>query len=410
MSKLKLLEYQRSNYAKVKVRGKDRPSYVRLPVLVGSSPQCDVIIHSDVVMPVAKVVYNDGLNLKVFDLKTKNFQTCESLGSYGVQFSGPFLSKVMDKNPFIRRIYELLACEQRWFRSLPVVLQSVFGQRLGQPFRMAVWVIAIITLAYFGLSNNEAPVVDKSNDLVPVKYETVFSQNIGSLPGFRAYRHGATFAVTIPEDKIGAPHVFHMRLSYLDSAGELVAEVEGQKVFESEVDATCLRQGCDQEFVIPADLVKASPLIVKIIHQKPGSDYLISDILAMSMRPLTENEWFIVRQQYQRAKRFFGERLIARENVFMAQTELQKITTFMSNRTGSTEFKMSAKSLLKEVNAYIESETEEVWFEARKGIKLRDFDLAMKKLQLLKEYFVRPSDPQYSQLLRLIEYVKEAKK
>lgn len=410
MDRINLLKFQRSFYTKVKTKKSGNYTCLDLPALVGSSPKSDIIINSDVVMPLAKVIYHNGHSLKVLDLKTKSLQNCRSLESYGIYFKGPYDSVNLKRNVFSRFFFELASGEQNWFHSLPLKVQKILGKSMGQRLRLSSWSAIIAIFLLVSLGGNEQVMIDRSNEVINVEYETVFSQSIGAVSNYRDFRHGAQFSVTIPKDKIGLPHVVHMKLQNVDSPAEITAYVGHAKLFESTVDAICVREGCDHEFVVPGVNITTEQLVIKLSHNKAESDYLVSDLLVMPMRPLTDREWFSIRQQYERAKRFFAERLIARENVLMARRELNKIHMFLANRTGSVEFKVQVDSLLEEIDSYIKAETEGVLFEAKKGIKLRRFDEALVKLQLLKEFFVDESHPKYEQLVQLIEYVKEARK
>lgn len=382
-----------------------------LPVAIGSSRLCDVIVNSTA-LPAVSLVLDAGEDgqLAITDARRGTLAGDDRLAALGLTVIGP-LAGQPDAGSKRQDLAETLLAERGRFARLPGGVRTLLGGFLPQKVRLGAWlavpVVGIIALASL---TREAPVVvedlsAKKNALTP---GGIVAGSVGAVPGYPAFRKGFTFAFT-PNEALpaGSEGVLYFDVKDADEKGELEVYVNERKLWTSTALPECVNTFCRTIIAVPAGLIVAGENVIRAQHQPEGSSYLLKNILLTAAAVPTPERKAQISMVYQRAKRAYDERAIVLQNLVTAREELDRLDKLLIGAKESDGVRSDAALLRKATEDGIEKTTDELTFTAEKAVQLGKHDQAEKQYKELLSLYPEADDKIRLAIQKRLREIKE---
>ena len=354
-----------------------------LPVTIGSSSLCDVIINSNSVAEFARIIYGrpDG-KLGLADPMSGVELPMSNLANYGIAVSGPY--SLGNKSPIEAKFQDLLAAEAIWFAGLSTKIRSLSGGSLPQKNRLGVWGAGACILLAIGLrlgTGSPARQPDLSRQPLPITYASITPNGFGSVQSMRSYANGLTFIVEVPEGVNQLPHTFSFDAKELEADRELTILVNDKEVYSTKPDRDCLSSYCAHSALIPIGTLTKGTNSIFIQHKPVSSDYVVKNLILAQLTNPTGAENVAIQQSFALAKRAFEERGISHENIIAASREVTKLNELLNRRLGVEELQAETSVLSKNIQDELGRMRDELWFNAQKEKQLGNFKSAKTKFE-----------------------------
>jgi hypothetical protein len=379
----------------VALKTKNSPTrYIDLPLVIGRSGLCEVIINSPAVAEASKYLHHEGNDIVLVDVQSKKTISTNTLDAWGIKVSGPIPGKAANAKRLTGFLSRLFATERRMFGILPLSLRTVLLGFLGQPARLGAW---IAIAAFVIISCNMIPepkAVDLSNRAIPLKYGRMFTQEIGSRATDSAYAKGARFQI----DAAGKQNLLlAFEAVGLDIDREIVVKVGGYEVFATELNPKCIDRWC--EFSIPIQDADSKALDLKFAHAESASAYGIRNIAVIKLKEFKPEELTRAQNSFDLALRSFNDRDIAVENLVQAKKETDSLYLIFRSRSGQDDLRAKVLDLRGQIEREYSSRTEDLMFKADRFAALGNYKEAIESMELMLQLYPDP-ETRRNQFLR----------
>jgi len=399
-------------YICIKEKGA-RSAYHRLalPVTVGSSGNCDIVIASEQMAPCAYAIYQEAGDLVVGQVSTGNIVARKVLSDLNLKCIGPIQAADGKLGPLKCKMREFAKVEQELFEKLPPAIQRMTGKGLGEK-RLAVWAACISLLLGTMLlwpAQNQA-VTDFHDSPIALGFDTVMVDTIGASLKRRGYEKGILFHIDglpkmLPSD--GGITLNFEGVGFRHSK-EITVEFNGQAVYETEFDPECVFAFCSHQVSLDGSLVNENLNSLRFVHHVPNSPYFIKNVHVRMTPVLSEMEKVQVTRWLELAKRAFDMVNIAEDNLLTAKSHLRRSLQLLENRKGGADLKLKGEALLNDVERAWEEQVKELWTKVHVSMQLERFPAAERQLQVLLRLHPDPSSAEHQRIIRQLDLIREA--
>ena len=357
---------------------------LKLPVIIGRSPICDIVLNSDAFADVNHVLYSvDGVDLKLKNLINGKEEPLNSLKSLDLYFS-PLLSTERSLSMATLFLARLAQAERQASQCLPGL------KKLSRQYRTLLYATSLLVGVFFCVrrpAQDSALHLDRFATPVPLAYERLFSFSIESSPKFRDYRRGVQFSIPMPKEN----HVSNSRLSFditdLNEVNEFEIVFNDQHVAMIGYEAQCIVTFCNLSFLLPSGWWRTGDNQLMFKHNDLASNFIIQNVLLQPVTPAKEVDRLRVTDRLHAAERLFTERTIAKINLVTALQETKKIISFTHAFSDLQEIGNMALVLQEKVSKEMIKARADLSFEADRHIALGDWPAALAQLRELKELY-----------------------
>lgn len=401
------------NYVKLLDQRLRRQHRLALPVTIGSSRLCDIIVNSSTMPGLSLVLHASAEGqLVLTDIPRGHAVSLERLEALSLTATGPIAGQPVSSPK--QRITELAVAEKMRFRRLPREVQTVLGGFLPQKMRLTVWAalpLLVLLAIMVGSGNDAAAPSDSSNKKLPLVPGTLITGSIGAVKGYPAYRKGFTFAFT-PNATLasGSDAVLYFDGKDLDENAELKISVNGQELWTSTASPECINAFCKTSIAIPGKLIAAGENIISAVHAPENSSYLLKNLLLTASGVPTAERRAQIAMVYARAKRAFDERAIVLQNLLTAKDELERLDSLLIGAKDVDSIRGDSQLLRKATDEALEKIAADLSFNGERAAQLGHYDQSEKIFKELLTLFPQPDDKTRLNLEKRLREIKELQK
>lgn len=385
-------------YIVVKVKKGRLRRRVPLPVFIGNSGACDVVVNSEALAPISYVIRHHDRMLRCTNIKTGVEATISSLEQFGLKISGPFPWPHFSPKNFWRKIGM-----EPWRR---YVMECAASAEAFYPL-----LLSAALLLFCGLVGSGAycyyHTKDHSEDIRHLGWDVMSGDLIGASPRRFGYEKGATFMFELPKGGIKD----HVLLSFVTTGinypQELRMTLNEHQIFVSDVESGCVAAECEKQVHIPMNLLRGGANVLKIIHRPIESGYMVRGIHVRKVPPLTEMEREHVRVWLILAQRLYDERGVVPENLVNAKHHVAKALHLLGNRIGDSALLNKGRVLAQEIDQEFKDQARQLWSSAQVQIRLQRFDSAAKPLQILLKMYPDPTTKEHQEVKERLQQLRD---
>jgi hypothetical protein len=380
-----------------------------LPVTVGSSSNCDVVIVSEVVPKLSQVIGVANGSLAVYNQQATTLSDVSTLERFGLKVIGPVTESDGAKSPLKTLISEAFAVESYFFRKIPQRWRHYLGESLGQARRLSVWgvVLATLILSVVVLDRGETrPNLDLSNQAIVLQSGQIYGDLTGSSATRFGYEKGILYKAAIEKKQA---QLLTFDVGGLDEKRELSIQVNSKEIGQLDADPECLKKMCTKSFPVPLKLISNGVNEIRFVRHGQGP-YLVSNLSLVPLPSLSPAESLTVDRWIEGAERAYSDRGISLDNVVHAFSLLNKAQSLVSTRLVDSDVRSRIAVLLKKVGSEIKEVTETFWFDSQRSLQLGEFEAAVKSLKSLLILYPNPADPKHREIKAQLKTIEELSK
>lgn len=355
-----------------------------LPIFIGRSATCDVVINSSAFDDIHHVLYSpDGRQLALLNLKAGQPEPLDSLKSIGISFSPLIPSEGRITQRQVLRV-KFEEAESKMSSRLPGLKSLSFN------YRMAIYAMGLLGggLAYSNMQTGEqVQLADRFAEPITMAYETLFSYSIDSVPEYRDYRNGVQFVIPVTQNNVPGASRLSFDINDLNEVGEFDIAFNGHKVATIGYDPNCITSFCNQSFLLPAEWWAKDNNSLAFVHKTVQSNYAIQNILIQPVSNAKEIDRLRVSDRLYAAERLYGERSITPKNLVTALQEAKKIIAYANAFNDLGEISNKAQVLQEQASKELTAARSSLSFEAERQISLGQLPQAVLHLNELKELY-----------------------
>jgi len=205
-------------------------------------------------------------------------------------------------------------------------------------------------------------------------------------------------------------HALAFEAMGLDHAGEIKIQINGQEVFVSELDPSCLRVFCPRDITLPAGLLQPGVNQMQIIHQPTVSDYLVRSVSVRRLVTVGPDQLQRAVELLSAARRRFEDRLVSADNLFAARRVLEEASQIVHVGDEAAGLRAEIHALRELVDKDLLRQAEELVRRVERNERLGHQDDLRRDLQMLLRIHPDPASRENMSIQKRLLKLKEASK
>lgn len=407
------MSFVESAYALVTAPGVRQRRRLRLPVTIGSSTACDVIVNSAAVAPLGYVVYSEKGVLHAFHNASSREVPLRSLKALGIELVGPIAGEAKTSGRAMPAPREFLAKEAARFDRLPSAVRTALLGSLPQKARLGVWGfaftlgIALLT----GVGQEAPPALDLADDAKELAFDAIFTQTVGASPKnpdfVKGYEKGVTFVLDMPAVDASLASLMSFDVAGLNLGHELILKINDKVVLQTEAEGACAQESCSKSLRLEQGLLKPGQNKIVFEHTRPESSYFLARIHVRSLPPMKAEETQQAARWLEIAERAYAERQIVPDNVVTAGRFAEQVLKLARERDGAKDVESRAAALKREIDVAHVAMAKALWDEFAVNERLERRPEQERVLDHLLRLYPDPAAPEHARVREKLEELKE---